>query len=397
MLNRYVVPDMPSADELLPYLRRIDANRWYSNFGPLVAEFENRLTAHLTSLDTIKNAGPISLISVTSCYHALQAGLQSMHLPHAARVLLPSVTFPACPLAVRHAGAEPVLADVDGETWQLTPAIARKIVASTEIHAVMPVAVYGVPVPADEWDAFVEETGIPVIIDAAAALEAQSIPRRCLVAHSLHATKPFSIGEGGVLISRNRAFIEEARRITNFGTQMRITVQDGSNSKMSEYQAAVALAQFDRWEGLKKKRTSLFSRMRASLTGSGLAFQFQKNAERAIASTMMLKTAYSATVIADALNADGLFGHRMYLPPLYHHPHFAGLTIANGDGRLSKGDETPGQKDAMMPSAAMMQQSLFGIPFHLFLEERDIAHLISRLKLAVEKAAPHPARSMQAR
>ena len=116
----------------------------------------------------------------------------SSHCRKKANVLVPAVTFPACPLAVRHAGAEAVLADVDAESWQLTPKTAWRAAENMPIHAVMPVAVYGVPVPAKEWDQFTEDTGIPVIIDAAAALESQELPKKCLVAHSLHATKPFS-------------------------------------------------------------------------------------------------------------------------------------------------------------------------------------------------------------
>jgi len=41
--NRMIVPRMPSAEAILPYLRRVDANRHYTNFGPLNAEFEARL------------------------------------------------------------------------------------------------------------------------------------------------------------------------------------------------------------------------------------------------------------------------------------------------------------------------------------------------------------------
>src|ERR1700722_8869493 len=164
-LNRYVIPDMPSADELLPFLREIDANRWYSNFGPLVSRFEEQLSAYLASCGDNARGGDIHLTSVMSCYHALQIGLQLLHLPKKANVLVPAVTFPACPLAVRHAGAEAVLADVDAESGQLTPKTAWRIAEKMPIHAVMPVAVYGVPVPAKEWDQFTEDTGIPVIID----------------------------------------------------------------------------------------------------------------------------------------------------------------------------------------------------------------------------------------
>src|SRR3954469_25766004 len=41
-------PLMPSAEAILPYLQRIDAKRWYSNFGPLLIELEARLAARFT-------------------------------------------------------------------------------------------------------------------------------------------------------------------------------------------------------------------------------------------------------------------------------------------------------------------------------------------------------------
>ena len=99
--NRYVIPDMPSADELLPYLRQIDANHWYSNFGPLVGEIEKRLTAHLAKQDIKGHGGNgvLALTTLSTCYHALKIGLQLFRLPSDAKVLVPAVTFPACPLA----------------------------------------------------------------------------------------------------------------------------------------------------------------------------------------------------------------------------------------------------------------------------------------------------------
>src|SRR3990167_3614049 len=39
-----LVPDLPRAEKLLPYLHRIDRSRWYTNFGPLVGELEDKLS-----------------------------------------------------------------------------------------------------------------------------------------------------------------------------------------------------------------------------------------------------------------------------------------------------------------------------------------------------------------
>jgi len=399
MLGRSMVPDMPSVGELLPWLRRIDAGRWYSNFGPLVTEFEQRMQAHLAAADQVTRAEPIALTTLISCYHALQIGLQILHLPENANVLVPSVTFPACPLAVRHARARAVLADIDFETWQLTPAIARRIATRMPIHAVMPVAVYGVPVPAEEWDRFAEDTGIPVIIDAAAALEAQPIPRHCLVAHSLHATKPFSIGEGGLLIARDRKLIEEARCIANFGTQNRIAVRDGSNAKLSEYHGAVALAQLARWAEVKQRRRAMFARLRAAIEDADLGLAFQKGIEQAIPSTFMLEMdAPRAETMTAALNERGILAHRMYLPPLYHHPHFADLAIVQTEGYSLPGAAPKAQKVALMENSEQMQRHLFGLPFHAFLEERDIACMIEALAEAMSppREQSRPAKTARA-
>jgi dTDP-4-amino-4,6-dideoxygalactose transaminase len=391
MLSRYVIPDVPEAEALLPYLRQIDANRWYSNFGPLVSEFERRLTAYLQKLDKAAGAPPLQLTTLMTCYHALVIGLEVMHLPEGAKVLVPAVTFPACALAIQHAHATPILADIDDASWQLTPHIARRIAEKTKIHAVMPVAVYGVPLDAEAWDTFTAETGIKVIIDAAAALEVQQVPRTALVAHSLHATKPFSIGEGGVLIARDPNIIAEARRIANFGTENRITLQDGSNAKMSEFHGAVALAQLDRWEGVKQRRQAILKRYRQAIENVDRTLAFQEGLERAIPSVVMLKAAKPcAQETISFINARGIFAHRIYLPPLYRHPYFASLPVASGDGRTLPGTAAEKDKAGLMETSEELLQTLFGLPFHPLLSEDDIAYEMEVLgaALSASRAAP---------
>ncbi|MBV8061307.1 MAG: aminotransferase class I/II-fold pyridoxal phosphate-dependent enzyme [Alphaproteobacteria bacterium] len=380
MLDRYVVPDMPSTSDILPFLRQIESNRWYSNFGPLVREFEKQMTQFLQSTANPVADKPLHLVTLSTCYDALRVGLQTFHLPRDAQVLVPAVTFPACALAVQHAGLTPVLADVDVTQWQLTPHIARQIVARNPVRAVMPVAVYGVPVPWQEWDAFVADTGVPVIIDAAAALEVQKIPTRCLVAHSLHATKPFGIGEGGVLVARDPAVVHEARRLTNFGTEQRITLASGTNSKMSEYHAAVGLAQMARWPQVKKRRTDILQRLKTAMNRTGLGFSFQPNLEQAVPSIIMLRTPDGqAARLIDGLQAAGIFAHQMYLPPLYRHPHFARTAIVNAEGVVLKDEADEISRSAHMPNSEWMAQNLLGLPFHPFLDQEDIDDMVKTL------------------
>ena len=56
-------PDMPSVDDLLPYLRRIDESQQYANFGPLCLELERRLAANCAAL----SEQPVALTTVANC------------------------------------------------------------------------------------------------------------------------------------------------------------------------------------------------------------------------------------------------------------------------------------------------------------------------------------------
>lgn len=368
--KRHIIPDLPSAQEILPFLRQIDENRWYSNFGPLVCEFERRFADLMA--DAHRADKPANCVTMTSGYHALSIGMRLLGVGPEAKVLIPAVTFPACPLAVQNLGGEAILGDVDPVSWTLTPAIARAIAAKMKIDCVMPVSIYGMAVPADEWDAFSEETGIPVIIDAAAAIETQHYLKRGLVAHSLHALKPFGIGEGGLLVTNDADMAEKARRITNFGTVDRITYQTGENAKMSEFHAAVGMAQMLRWSSAKTRRCSRYETYKEALAPYAPLAALHPGFEGAIVSNLMVSLrGVEAEALCEALLEEGVAIHRTYLPPLYAHPHFATLRLVNAKGAGMHTSNLESQ-NRHMSGAALMQQSVVGLPFHPFMKTRDI-------------------------
>ena len=106
-------PLLPKTQTLLPYLERIDKERFYSNFGPLNTELENRVTERLGS-------GINSVTTVSSATAGLTATLISLIINHSRKkdasklvCLLPAWTFVATFHAVVSAGLEPFLLDVD--------------------------------------------------------------------------------------------------------------------------------------------------------------------------------------------------------------------------------------------------------------------------------------------
>mgnify|MGYP003393897224 CR=1 FL=1 len=259
---RVLVPDMPTAEDLLPYLELIDKKRVYSNIGPMVVELEETL-AKITG-------APVAVMSNGTL--AIELALKSLYLRPQSPVLCPAFTFVATGQAIANAGLRPVLCDVDLDAaWQMTPEIAARAVHDSHlpISAIVPVAPFGAPVDADAWSALSRELGIPVVVDAAGALTTQVLPDDpwMVVAYSLHATKFIGAGEGGAVSTKNEVLMRRIRELLNFGP-------GGTNAKMSEYHAAVALASLVR-AGKKRGGSSWLWRQyhEAIAEIPGLSFQ----------------------------------------------------------------------------------------------------------------------------
>jgi dTDP-4-amino-4,6-dideoxygalactose transaminase len=249
-------PLLPTLDATGKYLREIDERRWYSNFGALETRLEKTLAAHFSLPE--QNAA-----LVANGTTALSAALVAAGANPGTRCLLPSWTFVASAAAVRAANLIPHFIDVAPETWELDPNHLRKRADLDGVGAVMVVSPFGTPVDARAWDNFWSETGIPVIIDGAASFDtvasiAESSPGRSPVMISLHATKAFGIGEGGLVLSTLEDVIARVRRVCNFGIwQGPESEMLGYNGKLSEYHAAVGLAALDEWP---RRRAALESR-----------------------------------------------------------------------------------------------------------------------------------------
>ena len=234
-------PRLPTAAAIAPYLERIDEARWYSNFGPLLKGFEQRLAERFgedAAVTTAVNA--TQLITLT---------LQALDLPAGGVVAMPSWTFVATAHAVLQAGLIPWFLDVDEESAMLDPAQARAALrrAPGAVAAVIPVCAHGAMPDLEAWLAFREETGLPVILDAAAAFDAACDARLPTIV-SLHATKALGIGEGGFLATEDKALALRVRQSTTYGFRgTRESEFVATNAKLSEYAAAVGHAALDAW------------------------------------------------------------------------------------------------------------------------------------------------------
>lgn len=203
---KLLVPKAPTSEQLLPYLKRIDEARWYTNFGPLVKELEQRL----------EDKYGAHVVTTSSCTAGLEIVWERLYREgNVTLVGVPALTFPASALAPRRVGLNIYFCDVSRETWT-DPGVSG----------------FGYP-----------ETG--TVLDAAGAFGEQTVAKHQTAVFSLHATKVLSGGEGGYIVTHDPVAAKDYRRMTNFGLRDGTSRGLGTNAKMSEYHAAVARASLD--------------------------------------------------------------------------------------------------------------------------------------------------------
>jgi dTDP-4-amino-4,6-dideoxygalactose transaminase len=242
-------PQLPIGAKLLPYLARIDQSRVYSNHGHLVLELEARIAQFLG----LPNGACVSASSGTVAIVGAILAAAGRATPDRPFAIVPSYTHTATAVAVELCGYQPYLIDIDPETWMLDPNRIEAITDIDRVGLIVPVAPFGRPVRQADWSAVRERTRIPIVIDGAASFDLLatspgdflgSVP----VAVSFHATKCFSSGEGGGVFTTDVALATRTVQTMNFGFHdSRESKTASINGKMSEYHAAVGLAELAGW------------------------------------------------------------------------------------------------------------------------------------------------------
>ncbi len=293
-------------------------NGWYSNFGPLVRRFEAGLRASFGGADE----------TCVTCCNAT-AGLSAALLAtgRTGAVLVPAFTFPASLGAVRAAGMTPIVADVDAQTWSLSAPVLERAIAQTGATAVMLVMPFGIR---RDWDAEIEicrDRGVAVVIDSASGLGAprpkNGLRQGVFEVFSMHATKPFAVGEGGAIFA-HRSHDGALRAALNFALDSHLTPEGphwGFNGKMSEFHAAVGIAQLKRFDEVVVRRRAFAAGYRDRLSSyQGLVCPQDMNCASWQFFPVVLPSATSAERFIETAASAGIEIRRYYRPSLSRWP-----------------------------------------------------------------------------
>jgi dTDP-4-amino-4,6-dideoxygalactose transaminase/SAM-dependent methyltransferase len=325
-------PQLPRSGDLLSYLGRIDATRIYSNHGPLLLELERRLCGCLGMPSggvRCANSGTSALVGAILA----TAGRATTARPLA---VVPAFTFVATAAAVEQCGYRPYLVDVDASSWLLDPEMLIEHPMREHIGLAVPVATFGRPVPQAPWLAFREQTGIPVVIDGAAGFvgvsdNAQAYLGRIPVALSFHATKCFATGEGGAVVCNDIELALRAAQALNFGfSGSRDSRMANTNGKMSEYHAAVGLAELDVWKEKLRDFASVAERYQRRMAEVGLSEWLWSMPD--VAPNYVLLDCQSVAIaesVQGSLARSGIDSRLWYGRGLHHHSYLVDVPRGN--------------------------------------------------------------------
>ncbi|MBW2119079.1 MAG: DegT/DnrJ/EryC1/StrS family aminotransferase [Deltaproteobacteria bacterium] len=238
--------------------------------GPKVARFENDFASY-------KGMEESHIAAVNSCTAALHLSMIAAGIGPGDEVITTALTFCATVNAIIHAGAIPVLADINPQTMNIDPAeIMSKITSKT--RAILPVHFAGRCCDMDSIMEIANRHDLKVIEDCAHAMETEYHGKKCgtfgeFGCFSFYVTKNVVTGEGGIIMARRIEDIDRIKtlalhgmnkdawhRFGDDGYKHYYVVEAGFKYNMTDLQAAIGIHQLKRVEKNWLRRQEIWGR-----------------------------------------------------------------------------------------------------------------------------------------
>ena len=225
----------------------------YLAYGPLVSEFEKEFSKYLG----VKHA-----LAVSNGTIALYAAIKALDIGVGDEVIVPDFSFIATASTVVLSGARPVFADIDLDTYTISPHdLERKITPKTK--AIIPVHLFGHPSDMDPIIEIANEHNLHIIEDCAQSHGAEYKGVKTGTfgdsgGFSFYATKNLTMGEGGAVTTDSDKIAEFVQYFRNHGQLRRYYhVRIGWNFRITSIQGAIGLMQLRKLDMMNSRRREI--------------------------------------------------------------------------------------------------------------------------------------------
>ena len=324
--------------------------------GPEVESFEAEIGAYL---------GGVHAVGCASGTDALVLALRALGVGAGDEVIVPAFTFAATAEAVVLAGATPVFADIERDTFTIDPrSVAAAIGART--RAILPVHLFGQCARMDELDALAARHGLFVVEDAAQAMGARwrGRPAGALghaAAFSFHPTKNLGApGDGGLVTTHDADLAKRLRSLRAHGAvEGQIYESVGDNSRLDAIHAAVLRVKLRHLDAWNARRRAIAAHYRAAARGDVVAPR-EINGAHHVYHHFTVRTSRRAA-LQGRLRAAGVGCAVYYARPLHQQPAYA-----------------PWKRDAL-PEAERASAEALSLPVHPWLTDDEVERVAAVL------------------
>ena len=330
--------EIPINQPTLPTIDQVKAS-----FGEVLrsAQVTNNRFVHELEERAQEYCGINHAIAVSSCTSGLMLAIQALQLRRK-RVVLPSFTFPVTAHVVGWNHHQPVFADCDEGTFNLTEESVTEAM-DERTGALLAVPIFGNPVPGSALCGLARRRRIPIIYDAAHALGALSQGKPVstfadFAVFSMAPTKLVAAGEGGIVTTDDDELARLIRIGRNYGNPGNYDCEfAGLNARMSEFHAVLALFGLERLDDAIRQRTKLVAKYRELLASvPGVRFQEIRQGDRSTFNYFAILVdpepfGLTTPELLEALQAENIGSRRYFYPPLHRQRIYAEAAAVNGN------------------------------------------------------------------
>jgi len=349
--------------------------------GPKTAEFEK----NLCELTGVKYA--VVLANGTA---ALHIACLSAEISENDEVITTPMTFAASANCVLYFGGTPVFADIDLETYNISPKSIRKKITS-KTKAIIAVDFTGQAAELYEIKAICAEHKLLFIEDAAHSIGTKynGIPIgniADMTTFSFHPVKTITGGEGGAVTTNDPAMYKKLSLFRTHGITRDVNLMEndpdggwyyeqvelGFNYRITDFQAALLISQLKKLPMFSKRRKEIVAAYNKAFSDMPEIILQKEIPESDTTRHLYIiqlgleKLTVGRKEVYDALYAENICPNVHYIP-VYYHPYYQKL----------------GYKKGLCPNAERLYERILSLPLYYSMTDDDIRDVVDGIKKVI--------------